>query len=132
MLIHGIDFGPKADLANVIRRRMAGQLHVPREDPNDPTQHAWLERAYRQLRASGAHEPLGAAYASLIADDSPLVRKAVMHFLRGWPDDPAAPAAREALEKHRPSTQASPHPRRQPAGPRASSSGRGQDHCGER
>ncbi len=101
MLIQGIDFGPKADLADVIRRRMAGHLDV-QDDPNDPTLHAWLERVYQRLRAEGEHEALGAAYASLIADESPLVREAVAHFLRGWPDDPSAPAAaRTALEQHR-------------------------------
>ncbi len=101
MLIQGIDFGPKADLADVIRRRMAGHLDV-QDDPNDPTLHAWLERVYQRLRAEGEHEALGAAYASLIADESPLVREAVAHFLRGWPDDPsAAVAARRALMDHR-------------------------------
>jgi hypothetical protein len=99
--IEGIDFGPGADLQDVIRRRMAGQIHVT-DDPHDPTLQAWLGRAYQRLRSAGEHEPLGQAFAALIADDSVLVREAVAWFLRAWPDDPAAAdAARTAMTKHR-------------------------------
>lgn len=101
MFVHGVDFGPDQDLADIIRRRMSGSLLVD-DDPNDPTLHAWLGRAYQALRREGEHARLGEAFASLIADPEPKVREAVAWFVRAWPDDPAAgPAAREALTRHR-------------------------------
>jgi hypothetical protein len=39
---------------------------------------------------------LGAAYASLIDDEAPLVREAVVDFFRAWPDDPLLDEVRSA------------------------------------
>ena len=64
-IYRGIDFGPDADLVDLVRKRLSGQLdHL--SDPNDPTRHLWLEQAYEHLRAQGTGAPLANAFAGFL------------------------------------------------------------------